>query len=512
MQQLPPGWATHPQNPQWAYEVANPSNMQPMTAFQALAAPPAQQAPAAQLAPTEDPFAGYQGMTQEQWDQDVAEVQRAMGMGRGQDRIYIEHEKFDEHTRIGTEVHLLVRLLPWRDGEGNWHYIVNNTRHRVFAQYDPTLAGKNRKFTFPNCYDQKGGPGDCPLCKVCEIGKTSQVPGASEHIGNFNPKTDIVWQAIDVENITRHYQQQHDDAGQPVIDASGQPVWTGVPGILKMRRTLYDKITTIRRHGSDPTDPDNGFPLRLIKRKTGPDKMNVAYDALPGERSALTPEMRAIAANAMDLKKELLHFRPREEMEAIAEQILARFGLRMESSAGSQVQVPMQAPVGQWLPHPSSPGYEFNTTTHAVRAAAPAAPPVQQALPQVPAAPPAPQQAAPPPPPQQAPAPAPQQAPPPPPPVQAAPPAAPPNLPPAAAPGLPPAPPAPQQAPPPPPPVQAAPPAPAAPAPQQAPPPPAPGMPDGTQPQAATMTPEQLEQSLGAPPAPPGGNTGEIPF
>jgi hypothetical protein len=164
-----------------------------------------------------------------------------------------------------------------------------------------------------------------------------------------------------------------------------------------------------------------------------------------------------VLGNLDDLQKKMLWFRPIEEMNAIAQNILGKYmprtaGYSMPAAPAPAAPAASGLPAG-WEPHPTAPGYAWQPATNQVvpvsSLGAPPAPP------------------APPPAPAYAPPPA---------PAYSAP------LPPPAAPGLS------LGAPPPAPPVFS---------------PAAPGMPAGV------MTPGALEQSLaahpGAPPPPPAG-------
>ena len=106
MQQLPPGWAIHPQDGRYAYEVANPQNMQPTTAFGA---------PVAQSAPS-DPFAGYQNPNIEEWTkQQETAVRQTMGWAEQDKNVVFIDFKPSKQMAVGEECAITVRLMPDRN-------------------------------------------------------------------------------------------------------------------------------------------------------------------------------------------------------------------------------------------------------------------------------------------------------------------------------------------------------------------------------------------------------------
>lgn len=506
MSQLPYGWQVHPQNPAWAFEVANPSNMRPVAELAQQSPPmPPQQAPQ-MVAPalpqqSADPFAGYQAQSAEDYlSQHEQRMRDAMGWSsRETTHKYLN---FDKVSNTGDVSTLEVRLLPdmfWKQRNGG-PMIPNlvETRHSVPIEYVPGDTG-DKKYRFYQCLNQKGGPGNCRICTAVEKGKLSGLPGVSDHITRFRQQTQVVWQVINVGDPSMHYETVRDEQ-------TGQEVNRIVPILVAMKRKLDDAVKGLTRNYGQPFDPFAGYPIRLEKRKTGPHQMNVEYNAYkiddgPGVGN-IAEHYRDIVLASIDLST-LTVWPDVAEVDAVGDAIMERFGLKEPSTNGAGASV-------AWMPHPQNPGMEFNPATGQIRPAQAAMPPnggfgAPQAYvaPQAPAPqwapnptmqlpPQPPTQAAPPPPPQQAPMPQ----------MPAGPP---PGLPPASAPGLPPGPPqtAMQGAPPPPPPQM--------PPPQAA----APGMPPGPPPAGpspappgdAELSPDQLEMQL------LGGQAGgKVPF
>jgi hypothetical protein len=441
-----------------------------------------------QGAPQHDPFA-YQGIQDVDAFRKHYDQQMRLTMGwelREQNLVWLDFEKV---VKVGDESHLLVRLLPDPLNRNPPVICLPISRHSIPVEYVPGDHGQ-RQVRFRNCFNMPGGPGDCPVCKALEAVKVSGIEGAAEAIKRINPETTVCWQCINLKDPSVHWVQEVDADGNPKIDPhTRQPVWKIVPAIIRMKKTLADGVLGLMRMHKDPTHLTLGYPVLLVRKKDGPHQMNVKYSAVNGEKGPIDQQLHSIVRATVDLEKELKVFFDREHMDAIANNILARFGLRAGGVAGAP-----QLPGGQWLPHPQQPGWEFNPHTQAVRPVQQPAPaPLAPALPPPPAVPPAPAPF-----PQHAPAGPPAASPPYSPPAAPAvggPPGAPPpppGLPPAAAPGLPPGPPG------------------APPGPPMAPPPP-PGMPAGAPPGFPTTEhptlggPMQRQHApVGAPPPPPG--------
>lgn len=572
MNQLPPGWAPHPQAPgTHAYELANPQNVQPLTAFAAPQALPAPlgPAPAVGNGAGGNPAAGYQDIDVGSWlDEHEAHVKQTMGWLEREDNfIYVG---FDKIETVGASHTITIRLLPNLKVPAD--LVIPHSRHRMFIKYIPGNHG-NAQIRYVPCDNQPGGSQNCRICAAIEVISTSGIQGAAEQVANHKARTTMCWQCILLDDPTKHYVQEKDSGGNPKIDAANNPIWKMVPGVIRMPQTLHRNVLNFMRAKGNPAHPERGYPMQCTKKKSGTRTTDVEYSAMDLQPGPIDAQLYPILANSIDLREEILvngFYKP-EDMETIHQRMMQAFGL---AAAGGQ-QVPGAPDAGQWLPH-NTPGWEYNTLTHQVRPVGSPPPPPQggpamppahpMGLPQPPPAapggpplpPPAGMPMAPPPqappvyappmvpsgapnpgagapihggapthpgvtpsggyaPPPAAPAqpPAlPGYAPPQPPqaaPVPQGPPPAPPaGLPPIAAPGLPPggAPALPQM--PPPPPGPGMPPGAMAPPPAGPPPVGPAGPPPMAPPPGGGMTPGQLEQSLGVPPPLP--EQGDIPF
>jgi len=429
---------------------------------------------------------------------------------RASDTLYLD---FPEVKQVNTSADLYLRLLPAAKGAADPNPHVGIARHRLSADLDPETRG-NQQWIYPECFNVRGGPGECPIDAVLWDLKATEDEDAVKWADGANARAKYLIAAIDLKDPQRHFRQVIHN-GSPVFDpATGQPMWEIVPGVVTIGRELFKTLTTQnglfakRSHGASASasppqpgasifHPDFGINVYLVKKKTGPADMNVEYDAAldPQGASALPAQFRTW--RPLDLRS-LVRYYERARMEAIAENIRKKWSHVLSHRVTAPVPAApprhAPAPVGTWQVHPNNPAYEWNPTTNDTRprAAAPVPPPVPAAAPPPPVA-----AYAPPPPPVAPPAPPAVAYAPPPPPVTA-------PLPPYAV--TPPAPPlaAPLAAPPPPvaPYVPAAPYAPPAPA-YALPPAAAPGVASGAfvPPVLAPVTPGMPSAAL--PPLPP---------
>lgn len=504
---LPAGWAPHP-NPQYAatyaYEVANPSNMKPIAELQQQA-----QALPQQAAPGGLPAQDLNGFNPETWAQGSEKQERSTRGFSTREKNYI-WLNFEQTKAIGQESHLYVRFLGDKRNDRNQQGMsVLQARHRVLSDYVP---GDDRtgKTVFVPCFNTtptefvRGGPQNCPFEKAIDLLKNaSNIAGTAEMAESMKLRVKHIWQCINLDDLQSHYVQETDEHGNPIVDATGQPVYKLVPAFVAAGKKLNDKLSGIMLNQGAPfISYSHGAPIRLVKRQTGHHEMQVDYDAYKQESCPVDPSLYPIIHNMVDLEEEILNFWERPKMEETCENILRSFGLSLYSAP---VQVAPTAPVGLPAPQPQA----LPTTPPGVGAALPSqhipppnvphnvpapggasfTPPVAPAVPQPaqfgspPAAPPLPHPTGP---------------------------GFPGALPPAAAPGLPPAPPA-------------APPVPASPGPVMHPPapagpPPGPGMPAASG-SPATQAAFALPQ-LDAPPAAQPGpgippeqwENGDVPF
>ena len=304
MTNVPNGWAPHPDNPAFIFEVANPQNVQPL--------------PKAAPAPAPAPTAGQVGTLDVQAFLNAHEktMQSTMGFSKQEDTfVWVD---LGAVQRTGDESSMRVRILPPMSGSNE--ICVPESRHRVFAEYVPGDTGKRQVFYYA-CHNQPGGPGDCPLCSVVEDLMTSPQSEAVSTVSNFKARTTVLWQVLNLDDPSVHQVQKKDASGMPIM---GQ--WDVLPGVMRFRLSMHRSVLSFIRHKGDPTHVESGYPVCLVKRKVGPDNINVQYDAMSLDSSPLDKSLHPVLNNIIDIRKEAIYFRPREELLAVAESIRSRFG------------------------------------------------------------------------------------------------------------------------------------------------------------------------------------------
>lgn len=487
---IPAGWQQHPQS---AAHMWNPTTNEIREIPAAPTAPPIPAAPAAPA------LAAAPAAHAQSYETSMAAVQAehaamaARSQGQFQKAMILDFDSFRDSDRVGTKQTMIVRLLPPYSAAAQGKAWAKTARYRLPADLCPWETG-GKRWQYVDAFDQQGGPGDDPVAKALSRLMESGNDDAMKFAKASKARVRIYWQGLDLQDPQKHFQQETDQHGSPILDANGQPQWKVVPAVIPMGPQLHKAVLNFFLEKGDCTNPDAGYPMKLIKEKTGNDEMGVTYSAMDMDKAPLDPAFRPVLGNLIDLRDQMLWFHSREEMNELAQNILAKFGLGggnayAPSPAGGGFAPPptpptAQPPGGPWYPHPSMPGHLYNAAGHVI------ADPAVAAAPPPPPPPPAPPVAAAPPP-----------MPPPPPAAPAAPPAppaspyaAPSGLPPAVAPGLsgglPPTPPVPPAVPPGMPPGVAAHPA-APPGPSM---PPAPPMPPAV---GGGMTGDELEQELG---------------
>lgn len=444
MSTIPAGWAPHPNAPTaWMYEVANPSNVQQIPP-PAVAPPP----PAMPAAPAYSyPMGGGAAPTYGTADSSLVEEEiNALGKG-GRDAIYLDFPKL---SHVGEEASLVLRFLPPWSVDERLPYL-SATQHSLPAGLVPDLKGKWPRL---ECFNGKWGPGDCPVCKQIEAmlssGQLSE--DAMKEVKKMTAQPRIRWQAINMAEPNKHWVQVKDEAGNVLLDPAGQPQWKLMPGIFMLGTKLQRTLLTIWKTLGDPTNPDRGYAIQITKRKIGPEDMNIEYSAIGLDKLPLDEAFRSILGNLIDLPRTLYH-RDRAIMDKAAMSIGMKYRFTGAPAAHAgfaapptsygappaapthygyppptapvyappapPAYAPPAAPVyappvaappppppppppsDGFVPHPSSPGWEYNFSTGQVRQIQAAPPPPPPPPPPAPMAPPPPPTgyAAPPPPP-----------------------------------------------------------------------------------------------------------------
>jgi hypothetical protein len=392
---LPPGWQIHPKDPRYMW---NPQTNEVV--------------PVAAMDGDASTARAYGDLNPD--DEEAAFRERAF---QGGDVVWLKFPPLGKET--DDQCHLVLRLLPpWSREETKASVMTG--RHRIPADLVPD-AREGAEYVYVGCFDVKGGPGKCPIdnarLKIQESG-----PQGAKFAKNTSTRLEFAWQAIDLEAPDKHWMQAVGEDGAPIVGQDGKPVWTVRPGIIQLKKQGMTGVIMLLKNQGDMTNPDGGYPVKIIQQRTGPARQNVKYHVVGLDKGPLDESLRPVLDNLVDLRQQVRRFRSREDMEAIAERMLERFAVGSPASEPQSSAPPPLGGGGQWVPHPQDAAYEYHTSTKQIRKREVAAPPLPSSgVPSLPggnAAPPPPSQASvppPPPPSQEAPPPTQASAPPPPP-------------------------------------------------------------------------------------------------
>lgn len=101
-----------------------------------------------------------------------------------------------------------------------------------------------------------------------------------------------------------------------VLDKNGELKLCG------LKKKLFDQIQTAANKLGDPTDVDDGWTVKVNKKKTGPNIYNVEYELLQLEleNKALTAEQKTVLEEQMKPIDELIPRQTPEQQKAFIEQ------------------------------------------------------------------------------------------------------------------------------------------------------------------------------------------------
>ncbi|HEY5552385.1 MAG TPA: hypothetical protein VIK52_10885, partial [Opitutaceae bacterium] len=306
--QLPAGWQVHPQNPAYAYNAAH--QVVEIAALLAQFAPAMQMTPALPVAApqTEEAAWGEQDMEEAAKDYERA---AAGGYGRTTNMVWLNFPKLQN---VGQEVALYVRVLPpWKDSK---HAYADVLQHRVYSRFLPRPSKKEAVMV--DCPASAIWNQRCSICEVVKLMRSSPDTGVQNAARDLSRRGGALWQCVDLSNPARHYLQS--------FDAAGQPQTVIVPGVVRAGAKLHQEILRVFRHGNF-CHPAMGFPLALIKKKTGPEDMNCEYSVDDYRQNAgpIDPAMQSVLYNLLNLVQDCCRRRPDTEMDEIAARIAANY-------------------------------------------------------------------------------------------------------------------------------------------------------------------------------------------
>lgn len=371
-----PGWGPHPNDPtgQWAY---NPSTNEVKPRSEVLAVtPPTPQHTAAAAAPGFGTVVAgdYEYIPidmQEQADQRLFE-------GRG-DLIWLDIPAVGKN--VGDEASLIVRLLPAFSATRRIASVVTG-RHSIPAELHPG-AHENAEVKFETCFNISGGPGNCPFCDAVSDIKAAfgDNEDAKKFVDNVKVRSGHLWQGLDMNDLRKHYVALKDERGAPLLDASGQPMYKLVPGLVRVGNQLQGELKSLLEVKGDFTNPFAGYNVRMQRKRDGKGRFDVKYKAFDVDAGPLPQGLHSVLGNMHDLWEMTRQFASRDTAEGVADAMRARWGL------AAKFEEKQAAPAAPALPpgfqvHPGDPNYLWNPSTGAV------IPKPAEAAPAVPAMPP----------------------------------------------------------------------------------------------------------------------------
>ncbi len=351
---LPQGWQIHPQDPRYMW-CPQTNEVVPVAAADGDASTPQ-----------------YGALNAD--DVEAAFKERAF---QGGDVVWIKFPPLA--SEVGSESYLLLRLLPPALREETKASVMTG-EHRLPADVVPN-AREGAEYVYVGCFDVKGGPGKCPVDKArLKIQETG--PQGASFAKATATRLSFSWQAIDLEAPDRHWMQSVGEDGVPIVGQDGKPVWTVRPGIVRLAKTAMAGVVMLLKNSGNMTDPDGGYPVKIIQKKVGPLKQNVNYHTIGLDRGPIDPSLRPVLENLVDLRQQVRRFLSREDMDAIAERMLERFQVGAPAPVPERRVAPPSG--GQWVVHPKDPSYEYDTATKVIRkrqAEFPASPPPSEVPP-----------------------------------------------------------------------------------------------------------------------------------
>jgi hypothetical protein len=134
--------------------------------------------------------------------------------------------------------------------------------------------------------------GDDPIAKAMELASSSSDPAIQTFIKNYGkPRTNYVYNVLNLDNLQLHIGQ--DGVMRPLILDEGKQLHTAIGGVFKNAAGA-----------SNIVDYQHGRPVRLVRKKTGPNNMDIEWDAFHSMNPAPVPqEFWPALQNLWDLEK-----------------------------------------------------------------------------------------------------------------------------------------------------------------------------------------------------------------
>lgn len=379
---LPNGWAIHPANPAYMYELANPQRVAPVPA----AVPPA---PAPALVPMAAPAYGaapaYAAPAADDWgsatldpaDAEAAIRQTMYGKRDSSAQVWL---KLGDVKRVGEMSEMKIYLIPGLPKENNPKQISKpyalRCEHTIPSKYLDIEV--KRDFQSVNCLNHDQGPKGCPLCALHEEAVRL---GRGDEADRLKPSKKWAFACVNLNNLAEHYVQDKDASGNPMVDMYGQPLNKMVPGVLTVPNGVAtDFFVKMRNRQRSAQHPEAGYPIVFSKAKTGPDRMNVKWSVDCLDPTPLPAEFRPVLLHRIDIEARFTEFNPKRVRD-LAESVSRTMGLPLPAEGGPQApangghHAPAHAPASHGYHAPqSAPAYPPPAPAYTAPAPVPMAP------------------------------------------------------------------------------------------------------------------------------------------
>ena len=283
---------------------------------------PHQAAPPATPATMPQAYAIDDAAMAAQYKQAKEEMQRGGGAGFLKVPGPQGQVKWDSSVPIGYEGSVFVHICgPWAQGK--------------------PLFVRKKKYFWKSRSKPNGTsiivPSDGDLiAQAIELASQSTDPQVQQFVKDFGkPRTNYLYNVLQLDNPGAHIGQ--DGVMRPLILDEGKQLHTAIGDVF-----------TNAEGASNIVDYQNGRPVRLIRKKTGPRVMDIEWTAMPAMNPTPVPqEFWPALQNLWDLEK-FVKYPTLEEMQAA----ILDMGLPMPGQA-VQSQVPMNYNPGAAPPYPN---------------------------------------------------------------------------------------------------------------------------------------------------------------
>ena len=280
----PPGYPAPAGYPQMQPQQAPTQPMQPMQPMPGYPAQPTQPLPQAQ-----PPSVGLPAIHQPDEAYTQAEYERVRA----------------EAARWGSSGGLPFLKFLGPQGETDWRRVPVNYEAKILVYICPPWAPGKTIFKQVKSHFWKSqsnpngtsigcpGPERCLICQAKEAALSHPDEGVQKRAKDFGRvRKQYLYNVIALENLNGHYDQE---SGQwrPFILGAGAKLHGAIGDLVQERGGAMAIV-----------DPMRGRPVKLKRRKTGPEPMNVDYSAVDMDPSPLPQQFYGVLHNLHDLDRQ----------------------------------------------------------------------------------------------------------------------------------------------------------------------------------------------------------------